>query len=248
MSWPIANYMRIDDAKGRLVGVYIIRNQERLEAVRSELPTEFFSHELMDLDIEDDDQLFDFTNNWGAALDPQPFADIMDLSFLIEHYLPSDFVENANGIVQLHEVTEIKRTLHALKDAAHNIFKVMCNELQELPSNAILYYGAAGRQMITQSGSGAWTGGSNILDGSFVSNRRAVGLTSAICNQIIDFIADPAVPWICEARDCERIFKRQRRFQKSHGKVSPVSDSIYCSDRCREREKQRRRREAQATA
>ena len=73
-------------------------------------------------------------------------------------------------------------------------------------------------------------------------------LTSAICNQIIDWIRDPALPRYCAAPDCNRIFKRQRKFQEARTDSRSASDSVYCSDRCRERHKQQRRRERRKAA
>lgn len=64
-------------------------------------------------------------------------------------------------------------------------------------------------------------------------------LTSAICNQIIEAVEDTA-PWRkCACEGCGRIFKRK---QSKSG--NPDSDSIYCSDKCMERQKKRNQRSA----
>ncbi len=66
-----------------------------------------------------------------------------------------------------------------------------------------------------------------------------VCLTSAICNQLIECLADKT-PWrICECEGCNRVFKR-----KQTKSSNPNCDSKYCCDPCMERQKKRNQREA----
>ena len=64
-------------------------------------------------------------------------------------------------------------------------------------------------------------------------------LTAAICNQMIDAIADP-IPWRdCACDGCNVTFKRKQ--SKAN---APTSDSIYCCTACEERQKKRNQRAA----
>ena len=64
-------------------------------------------------------------------------------------------------------------------------------------------------------------------------------LTSAICNQMLEAVADEA-PWRkCQCEGCGKVFKRKQ--SKSN---NPDSDSIYCCDKCMERQKKRNQRAA----
>lgn len=71
-------------------------------------------------------------------------------------------------------------------------------------------------------------------------------LTNAICNQIIETIADDA-PWkLCSCDGCGRYFKRHQRNKPAKTEKTP-SDAKYCCSTCAERQKKRNYRKKQKT-
>lgn len=233
----------------------------------NKLPIEFFNHELMAVNVDSEQSLFEFVSKWGFPYSPMRNERLQwdrwdsltpaerktedynlrvcRLTQQIEEALHYNYLskKERNSAISWKKMRqqsddfgfavisldEVRLSILTLQTAIKGIWS-------HFKHGTDVYLGAINRasrrSLVVTSGnySPNWASGELAEYGL---------LTSAICNQIIDTIAEET-PWrACACEGCEVVFKR-----KQSGVLSPYSESIYCSKRCEERQKKRNQRAA----
>jgi hypothetical protein len=204
------------------------------------LPVEFFNHELLAVDIDNEAAVFEFVTLWGFPYSPKRFGELATL----QAYSDTRAIEKTNELVSRLGTDyycisrdEVVESLTMLQTCVRGLFSIIKGETEWFDFQPINQ--AATNTHYIQSN------GTYVLAQQSLTATTSSGgqLTQAICNQIIDAIEDSADWRDCKNEKCSRVFKRQRSFGSSkQPKYGPVSDSEYCSDRCREAQKSRERR------
>lgn len=232
--------------------------------IKTALPTEFFTHQLMDVDSNNDESVLRFVQEFGFPYSPLrnepkwPVYAGISRDVINEH---RKAVEATNKLEYFLTKAEDARrddgssTIGSLfsgmviskREAAFTI-RLMQSVSEFIQTSVI-----AGESS-SEDKSGLLQvvnfGACNPLYASghsFVHREHSGGnlheygmLTSAICNQIIETLADDA-PWrMCACEGCGKAFKRKQ----STANGTHSNDSIYCCKLCEERQKKRNQRKA----
>lgn len=208
------------------------------------LPVEFFSHQLMALDVSNDNEVLAFTAEFGIPLHPSRYAHTSN--FEAGGYIWETTDEaRYNAIQQAKAMTddvshhsdgwgfmvaslpEVRFSLEDLKSEVSLLFEFVRGESERWSGSCVNI--ASTSRFMTHSGAR-----------TFPSNS----LTNAICNQIQDVLADNETEWkICACDGCDRIFKRFQPRGKNSCKTSKKPPrSIYCCRKCQDRQAQRNRK------
>ena len=206
IDWPLAI------GKAQVNGItYFYESDEPKE--RSTLPVEFFSNQLFEVDVDDESALFDFCSEWGLMYHPlrssphfdesyrryrgRTFFDAETLDSFMD--LPIGiFVDLPDEIVSAWAVTarEVAVTIKDLRYALLEIKNGVMFELDGIKNFnldidcSLIEIGASNPYKL------------------FFHSGSTPTLTTAICNQVLDTLADPA-PWhICER--CGKPFKHRQ--------------------------------------
>lgn len=255
LNWPVGKLCRFEK-NGIVAFVHAEKENQRYSVMKSdELPLEFFNHELMDVDSENDKEVVLFLEKWGFMFSPlrnDPKCEYAH-SFLNRDAI-NEFACAVNKTEELHDLDvagELLPNRRNRNDFDHVI------SLEEAKSSIIIM------QLIVSELT-QFIGDENYLFRSefFVNacasnphiacNKKNVTvvhdngnipggglLVSAICNQIIECIADEN-PWKkCECEGCGKWFKYQHTNSRSR---SPHRDSKYCSVKCSNRQRKRNQR------
>lgn len=196
---------------------------------RDSLPVEFFSHQMMELDISNDNELVSFMSRYGILNHPSRFG----LGANFSSFLSFDDLESAkrktdsamfteshaNGISYV--VVSLDEARAAAYDLQHDIdfmFKYIRGDI-DIWNARYINAGAAAQYRISQ-------------------HERVFpdcSLTNAVCNQVIDFIKDDTRD-IRECPRCHRLFKRfQPKETGANNKTNrKPSRSKYCSKTCQD--------------
>lgn len=278
----------------------LVPKNEGKTITEKDLPTEFFNHDLMDVNIEDVESVFEFFEKWGVPYHPLRFtagaithrlrlsstgeyseyhAESLSIfrSVLLSNFGMTAMQERLEefsptpSILKTYSITfeEARYSIFALQFAVHNIREGVkfglhpykfshiitpCAsnsytpfyEQLRIPYNA--EFGSIG--ILTDSENSLCSpsivdlptsNSLNVLplnDFSHLSVRGS--LTSAICNQILKTMADPTEWRTCKCEGCEVVFKH--RYGRGNRRVH--NDSVYCSQKCSERQKKRNQRAA----
>jgi hypothetical protein len=219
------------------------------------LPTNFFSTELLDVDINDCEGMRAFISEWGAPRCPYPgptrikhlpehmqgISDSKKLSRALEYeytFTDSETGEDVTGMLAPESISlrEASLTLKDFQDDVRYMFRALDGVLER---HDIFRYGiircAASSPLIIHDSllfDEHEHESLRMNDGSFdPAGILEYELSTAIANQIIETIADPA-PWYpCAA--CGRWFKRKR------GAKRPSSSATVCQSNCRPPNKSR---------
>ena len=253
--WPVATYKK--DVIGKL-GLATTMFRPELEdentKLRDSLPSEFFLRELLDFDVSSDD-LLEFINLWGAPKD----WTTSESTQRDARGLPGDLrnIELNYAVMGTHAQSTIERLQKAAKQILeliqqHDKHSQQCADYgYDLMSNyGVLVYhdlswineNAFVLDAVVFDMGARRIGNLDLSPEVFSALGDKGGFTSAVCNQIIDWIKDVETPIkTCKATDCGRIFKYQRKSGSDDSAKSANKDAIYCSDRCRNRHKAQRR-------
>lgn len=230
----------------------------------SMLPIEFFNHELMAVDVESEPSIFEFLKKWGFPYAPSrnpATAPITEADFELNRHFKDACKTTSDLIWAVHEIREnaakeageldedeytsddygdsvisfeeAALTIKTLQDVVRSIWSHFRNresiDFTAINRGSCHPYVAQEHMFIRTVG--GWDNNHSLA---------SFGLfTSAICNQIIETIADNTQWRECACEGCEVIFKR-----KQSGSLSPYSESVYCCKRCEERQKKRNQRKA----
>lgn len=240
----------------------------------SDLPVEFFNHELQAVDASDEASVFSFVKTWGFPFlmdrewhdpsleraiipskhDQLAIEAISEKKNSIDYLFAVLFGPGKRAVAATEETEELisslcggvrrppKQACISAKEAALGIetLQSLTNEIfdsiradEDIPEEVsrLLNLGSS-RTVLAGKGQTLEGKGRGLPDRGY--------LTSAVCNQILDTMADTNVPWrICAYRKCNRLFKRQSGSSKT-----PHADSVYCCKKHMENQKKINQREA----
>lgn len=212
-----------------------------------ELPVEFFNHELMEVKISDRDSLIRFVSKWGFIFSPyrnstvrSTFKSVIDLTESFHELDTSPSILLVKGRTQFDSISdhiisldEITLSIRVMQDAV----RVLMEQIEKSSDGFYVYSdtinsAAMNVRIITRHSNYRFCEGNRNIPGGGL-------LVSAICNQIIECIADEN-PWKkCECEGCGKWFKYQHTNSRSR---SPHRDSKYCSVKCSNRQRKRNQR------
>lgn len=234
IGWPLADDRFYEFEKG----LYLFNSRESGHI--DSLPVEFFSHQLMDVDASNDEEILSFASDFGIPMHPSRYGigglphreDVCDA--LIEEKKKGDsarlkIADKHDGCWTCATLEEARITINDLQAAIDGLLKCVSGESDSWYYNQTINAGAVNAFSVHE---GIRT---------FPDNS----LTNAICNQVIETIADEA-PWrLCGCEGCGRPFKHhQPRKGVSTKTGKNPSRSKYCCLACQNRQGQRNRREA----
>lgn len=219
VQWTLASGI---DERGFIVG------GSMLDA-RDSLPTEFFNNELMDVNPDDEESVVEFAKKWGIMAHPERFGHSARHDKPTQH---QDAPEESPFMMLAVPLEEMQGAIRLLQACITAMRKYILHgdgfEPDWLGNMPIDWKYAAAIINKCASSSHRIDFGLNVL-------QRPITLTSAICNQVIDTIADPA-PWL-ECAYCGKPFKHQHNAQTSKKKTG----TLYCSSECYENMKNTRK-------
>lgn len=201
---------------------------------RDTLPVEFFSHQLMELDCENEGEVMQFMTEYGmpkwpsrfglGGFGPQPAYDAMEIS---DNYHAYDLTGNFELVYCSYD--EAVWSFKALQGSIKNMFDYLACRVDDWSLASLINAGAS-------NSIAAHTGYRQFPDNN---------LTNAICNQVLETLASD-LPWeTCACDGCGRMFKR---FQPGNTRVPKTerkpTKSKYCCKACQDRQGQRNRRAA----
>lgn len=206
-----------------------------------DLPTEFFNHELMACDCDDFQSLQDFVTRWGFPYSPFRYSSLGARLLRRERDRrnATDAMELTDSLRRdLHAVISLAEVKHAIgslqwavaemrNSVVGNEFENFTPLLNAATCNALSAGVVTDSKLVVarMSPLGAW----------WETER----LTSAVCNQMVEAMADEA-PWrICACEGCGIPFKRK---QSRDSKADSRKNSKYCSEACQQRQKKRNMR------
>lgn len=245
----------------------------------SDLPTEFFNHQLFDYDADDEADVYRFLSQWGLLFSPS-----RENEYCLKDFPLDEWDEDYKGIRQTKSLeiflsrTELEPFDMRASVRSGNVLKMVAEDQESTFGDTVglvvssceasctlrlLQYITHSLIEITESHTYSLDELNQIVNVLEAASKHPLHigaeelrcsinttkcgdglkshgfLVSAICNQIIGTLNDPA-PWRkCACKGCERIFKR-----KQAKSSNPDSDSIYCCDKCLERQKKRNQRAA----
>lgn len=262
-----------------------------------DLPTEFFNHDLMDVNAKDSKSVLEFCRKWGFPYSPQRFVH-MEVTHKLKNartrkeqeqgksffrsILISNFAMTAKqeqlyrfssnvSIPETYSISleEAGFAIHNLQFVTSSIRKGVkeglnpsgfsyflspcsCSSYHSYPTPDMVSYGAefGAIALLTDSEDSLFSPSVTSPDSPNSSGALQIWLyehlsvkgtlTSAICNQILNTMADPTEWRTCKCEGCEVVFKH--RYGRGNRRVH--NDSVYCSQKCSERQKKRNQRAA----
>lgn len=222
----------------------IFRDEERPWGKLNSLPTEFYAHQLLEVDTGNRASVHGFVRSWGLPFSPLRYSEccVCPSSELEERGRMG--IERTNELGSRYSVAYAERiisfeeaaaTIDLLQAVTYQLFAVILAEVEGRcfekgfcsdPINAVSCNGL----LLESMPSSTCTRPGYVPLGS---------LTSAIANQMIEVINDHAEWKICACDGCGKPFKHKQTERKN-----PDSKSIYCCQKCAERQRKRNQREA----
>ncbi|MDR1185110.1 MAG: hypothetical protein LBK67_10010 [Coriobacteriales bacterium] len=222
--------------QGGVTGFVFDHADEIHEVYRESLPTNFFSIELLNLNTEDCEELCGFISEWGAPY--SPYREVSpEFVHSKEHTQGINDSRKLAKALEYGGVTKIQPEVISLREASttlqdfSNLVRYMFYVLDGNPSHPfhdwyrIVWLAASNPLQICDT-SLLDDSDLHVGDGALTPVRSLrYGLSTAIANQIIETVADPA-PWYpCVA--CGHWFKRKR------GAKRPSRTATVCQSDCR---------------
>lgn len=215
------------------------------------LSIEFFNHELMDVNTELEQSIFEFVSKWGFPYSPVRQVNHKPPEFARAHYQACKKTEKLARTVEAARAaegetpcnppfavaTEYDDIVISLEEASITIAA-----LQSSVRSIWHHFTDGGQLKMYWVNLGKlypyeiWSG--DYLQGEPPNEYGTFGgLTAAICNQIISAAMNDT-PWRkCACEECPVVFQ-----YKQSSALSPNADSHYCSKKCEERQKKRNQR------
>ena len=215
------------------------------EMLARDLPTEFFNHELMACDCDDFQSLQDFVTRWGFPYSPyrySPFGARL-LRRGRGRRTATDAMELTDSLRRdFHAVISLAEVKHAIGSLQWVVAEMRNSVVGKEFANFTPLLNAAtcnalSASVVTDSKPGvARMFVTDSKPGVYWETER---LTSAVCNQMVEAMADEA-PWrICACEGCGIPFKRK---QSRDSNADSRKNSKYCSEACQQRQKKRNMR------
>lgn len=226
-------------------------------ALRS-LPIEFWNHQMMECDPNDESQLKEFIERWGVPFHPcrnlKPLAAKLRTESGIaetEAHAPVFFPQPKPGQIDeglfVPDAGSPSLSYISKREAKSAVVLLQTFVEKFVYGIGGWYRGRDGLEIINAAACCSRVlryldmAGSVVLDYESEALSGRGLLTSAICNQLIDSFADDAEWKECGCDGCGRVFKRK---QPQNENVKPDRDSKYCSERCKSRQVKRNQRAA----
>lgn len=233
VGWPLAC-----DELAEYDGDLYVHNS-RSSGNMDSLPVEFFSHQLMNVDVSNDASVLSFVTSYGIPKHPSRYGPGGNIVW--SHFddierekkkTDSAFWETIDlydGCWEIVTFEEVKLSIDDLQSAIREMFRCIRGEVEDWGLANVINSGAT-NPVVVHSG---------------LLTFPDYSLTNAICNQVIETISDETEWKICNCEGCGRIFKHHQPedgFSAKTGK-NP-SRSLYCCRKCQNRQGQRNRRAA----
>lgn len=214
---------------------------EQMRADR--LPVEFFNHQLMECDAADPDALASFVSAWGLPFHPSRFDPeykagkawpaIRETEALKDQEPNSR--STSGGAWLAITAAEARATVELLQGVVLQIREYVRGAADDIPDLGAVNAGACSLWRAVYLGQ---------IDKENAYSTR--GLTNAICNQIMEAIADTQTPWVECKSGCGAVFKQKQPADPAkHPRKRP---SEFCSEKCKNRQGQRDKREKRKQA
>lgn len=226
-------------------GIEVVAYKGAVGTNADSLPTEFFNHQLLDYDPMQEESVHDFLSAWGLLFSPsrehESCFECWDESFYKADANAKKFtaqVEERYRSIGIVSLSEASLALRALQRIGNDMMALLRDEATSLDviDRLTSVLEAASIHPLELNASIA---GISAEMHTRAGLRSRGLLVSAICNQIIDAIDDPAKWRECACDGCTRIFKRKQSKFPRHD-----SDSKYCCDKCMEIQKKRNQRKS----
>jgi hypothetical protein len=207
---------------GGLVDAGVIDDAPPVSISVCSLPENFVTHELLEVDPEDENELFAFINRYGLPFHPlrgklgysdKGIRDTEEMRKLREG-APSQTISHR----------EAREALRVLQSTIWGMVRMLLDEAGDWEQYEVINWGK-----------------DNPLDIRATSLRENIkaslnfqSLTEAVCNQVIDMFNDPAVWRKCP--QCGMPFKRHRPKKRTNTKDRKSSkhvDAVFCSQDCK---------------
>ena len=226
-----------------------------------ELPTEFFNHQLLEVNPDNIGDLLEFSKKWGFIYSPvrnigeykeflNPLEYVTDSSIALDDAILSPELE------VLDHIDTIRQTDEYINKVGHfEALKKPVISISELSHSVLLLQESVNLVMGYDSFFSSWfelalevfnrcSCNENYFETpvEIKANNKLYDrglLTSAICNQVLETFSSD-LPWKkCANEKCFKHFKR-----KQSGATSSNSKTKYCSIRCEQQQKKRNQRRA----
>jgi len=201
----------------------------------SDLPTEFFNHQLMSCDCSNFDALQDFVTAWGFPYSPYRYIEGKDGFRALSRGNARKEAKNAftftdalikSSYPAVVSLAEVKHAINSMQWVVTELRKAIAGEVFD-DFTIVLNAATCSDFMV------------GIVKDSRVS-RHMFGycweverLTSAICNQIVDAMANDT-PWrLCACKGCGVVFKSRADTDNARGNAK------YCSKTCQKKQEKR---------
>lgn len=205
--------------------------------VRHQLPVEFFNHQLLSVDPNDECALVAFMEKWGLPFSPLRSADKPLFGFILNEVITNKTlrqqmkhgIRESNAAFKKIPMPFDEKIPISRNEAASTLLMfqsivkaIHASVLDGTPlSHEALAYvdlGATNTRVLLNRNS-------NPLFMRLLSWQT---LTAAICNQIIETVADEKAEWY-QCENCGLVFKRRQCESRK-----PDSDSICCCTTCKD--------------
>lgn len=228
----------------------LLRDGERPFGKLNYLPTEFFSHQLLDVVANDVESVFSFVRDWGLPYSPLRYnrSCMCPEGFSVDDALSAIDLTNDLGLdfsctyaERLISVAEAVSTLDLMQRIVRQLHTVIRVEMDNVGTEGG-FYSEEGfcSDPINAVSCNSFAIASFPSSVSHAKGYVPLGmLTSAIANQMIEVLNDPSEWKICACEGCGRPFKHKQTERRN-----PDSKSQYCCQRCAERQRKRNQRKA----
>lgn len=241
MAGEIERFQEIESQYLDMNGL-LLSDKERPTGKLNRLPTEFYAHQLLEVDASDPASVYAFARSWGLPFSPLRYSPhcICPEGFAVDEALEA--IEGTRRLESDYSVlysgriisqAEAASTIELLQMVVEQLFAVVRAELS----------GRASQDGLCVDPINAVSCNIYVLDYFPCSNRTIPGyvplgtLTSAIANQIIDVVNDRAEWKVCACEGCEKPFKHKQTDRRN-----PDSKAQFCCQKCAERQRKRNQR------
>lgn len=220
----------------------LLPDDERPTGKLNRLPTEFYAHQLLEVDVSDRASVYVFVRSWGLPFSPLRYNPhcICPDGFAVDEALEA--IEGTRRL-ELDYPALYSRRIISQAEAVSTIklFQMIVEQLFTVVRAELS--GQASQDGLCVDPINAVSCNGFVLDYRPCSDRFTAGyvplgmLTSAIANQIIEVVNDRAEWKICACEGCEKPFKHKQTDRKN-----PDSKAQFCCQKCAERQRKRNQR------
>lgn len=202
------------------------------------LPTEFFNHQIMKVNLRSEESIRLFLEEWGFPFSPirnNPHCLSVFGTLSEKHHaaiIDTDALgasQYGGGLNRPISLNEARFTLWTFQHMTKSLWRSV-STARAFEYGRFIDAGARPEKLLSGE---SWGSGDRCL-------AACGGLTSAICNQVLSSIMDEERPWrSCAVDDCPVLYKR-----KQAGRIvnTPSRESKFCCKECANRQTQANKR------